>query len=34
MERNTILTSALKKHFGFDNFKGNQQAVIENLRAE
>ena len=34
MERNTILTSALKKHFGFDNFKGNQQAVIENLMAE
>ena len=34
MERNTILTSALKKYFGFDNFKGNQQAVIENLMAE
>lgn len=26
-----ILTSALKKHFGFDNFKGNQKAIIQNL---
>lgn len=34
MERNTLLTAELKKHFGFDFFKGNQQAVIENLLAE
>ena len=27
------LTSALKRYFGFDTFKGNQQAIIENLLA-
>lgn len=26
-----ILTCSLKKHFGFDNFKGNQKAIIQNL---
>lgn len=26
-----ILTSALKKHFGFDKFKGNQRAIIQNV---
>ena len=28
------LTAALKKHFGFDTFKGNQEAIIKNLLAE
>lgn len=27
------LSSALKRYFGFDTFKGNQQAIIENLLA-
>ena len=27
------LTAALKKHFGFDTFKGNQEAIIKNLLA-
>lgn len=27
------LTAALKKHFGFDTFKGNQEAIIQNLLA-
>ena len=26
-------TAALKKHFGFDTFKGNQEAIIKNLLA-
>lgn len=26
-----ILTDSLKRHFGFDNFKGNQEAIISNL---
>ncbi|MDR1092055.1 MAG: DNA helicase RecQ, partial [Prevotella sp.] len=30
-DRDNILTHALKKHFGFDNFKGNQKAIIQNL---
>ena len=25
------LTAALKKYFGFDKFKGDQQAIISNL---
>ena len=25
------MTCSLKKHFGFDNFKGNQKAIIQNL---
>lgn len=25
------LTQALKMHFGFDKFKGNQEAIIESL---
>lgn len=28
---NDILTEALKKHFGFDSFKGNQRAIIQNV---
>jgi ATP-dependent DNA helicase RecQ len=27
------LTDALKKHFGFDNFKGNQEVIIRNVLA-
>ena len=34
MANNKILTAELKKHFGFDAFKGNQEAIIENLIAE
>ncbi|MCQ2350677.1 MAG: DNA helicase RecQ [Paludibacteraceae bacterium] len=30
MERNNLL-KALKLHFGFDSFKGNQEAIIQNL---
>ena len=26
-----ILTDELKKYFGFDTFKGNQEAIIQNL---
>lgn len=26
-----ILTNALKKHFGFDKFKGNQKTIIQNV---
>ncbi|MBR2618806.1 MAG: DNA helicase RecQ [Paludibacteraceae bacterium] len=31
MADNTQLTNALKEYFGFDSFKGNQEAIIENL---
>lgn len=31
---NDILTEALKKHFGFDSFKGNQRAIIQNVLDE
>ncbi|MGM9803675.1 MAG: DNA helicase RecQ [Muribaculaceae bacterium] len=34
MANNKLLVSELKKHFGFDTFKGNQEAIIENLIAE
>lgn len=34
MANNKLLISELKKHFGFDAFKGNQEAIIENLIAE
>ena len=33
MAKKDILTEALKKHFGFDTFKGNQKAIIENVLA-
>ncbi|MBK5719483.1 DNA helicase RecQ [Dysgonomonas sp. Marseille-P4677] len=33
-ERNDILTAALKKHFGFDKFKGNQKSIIQNVLDE
>ncbi|WP_029904720.1 DNA helicase RecQ [Prevotella sp. 10(H)] len=33
-DRNDILTTALKKHFGFDKFKGNQHAIIRNVLDE
>lgn len=29
-----IVTEALKKHFGFDSFKGNQKAIIQNVLDE
>ncbi len=31
MTTKTNLTEELKKHFGFDTFKGNQEAIIRNL---
>jgi ATP-dependent DNA helicase RecQ len=31
MVNNQSLTSALKEHFGFDTFKGNQEAIMTNL---
>jgi ATP-dependent DNA helicase RecQ len=34
MAKNSKLTSALKEFFGFETFKGNQEAIIENLLAE
>ena len=34
MANNKQLVAELKKHFGFDSFKGNQEAIIENLIAE
>ena len=33
MAKKDFLTDALKKHFGFDTFKGNQEAVIRNVLA-
>lgn len=33
MAKNKELTTALKEYFGFDSFKGNQEAIIENLLA-
>ena len=33
MAKHKELTDALKEHFGFDSFKGNQEAIIENLLA-
>lgn len=29
--KKTNLTDQLKKYFGFDTFKGNQEAIIQNL---
>ena len=34
MAKNQKLISALKEYFGFETFKGNQEAIIENLLAE
>ena len=34
MAKNSMLSSALKEYFGFETFKGNQEAIIENLLAE
>ena len=31
MAEKYILTEELKKYFGFDTFKGNQEAIIQNL---
>ena len=33
MTRKSELTDTLKQKFGFDSFKGNQQAIIENILA-
>jgi ATP-dependent DNA helicase RecQ len=33
MAKKDILTEKLKTHFGFDTFKGNQKAIIENVLA-
>ncbi len=33
MARNVNLSAELKKYFGFDTFKGNQEAIIRNLLA-
>lgn len=33
MSEHSYLTKPLKDHFGFDSFKGNQEAIIENLLA-
>lgn len=33
MAKKDNLTEQLKKHFGFDTFKGNQKAIIENVLA-
>ena len=31
MSENKNLTAALKKYFGFDTFKGDQERIIQNL---
>ncbi|MCQ2335682.1 MAG: DNA helicase RecQ [Paludibacteraceae bacterium] len=31
MSKDSVLLNALKEHFGFDSFKGNQEAIIQNL---
>ena len=31
MTQRTLLTEALKHHFGFDTFKGNQEAIMQSL---
>ena len=31
MATHSVLTEHLKKHFGFDGFKGNQEAIIQNV---
>ncbi len=33
MTKSSVLAEALKNHFGFDKFKGNQEAIIENILA-
>jgi len=33
MSTSLELTQELKKNFGFDSFKGNQEAIIKNLLA-
>ena len=33
MAKKSVLTEVLKKYFGFDNFKGNQEAIIQNVLA-
>ena len=31
MTHPTLLAEALKHHFGFDTFKGNQEAIMQSL---
>ena len=31
MTKKTNLSEALKKYFGFDTFKGDQQAIVQNV---
>ncbi|MDR2815709.1 MAG: DEAD/DEAH box helicase, partial [Proteiniphilum sp.] len=31
MEKQNLLYKSLKKYFGFDTFKGNQEAIIESV---
>ena len=31
MAKQSVLTEELKKKFGFDTFKGNQEAIIQNV---
>ena len=33
MQRADFLLQELKRNFGFDTFKGNQKAIIENVLA-
>ena len=34
MTTHSELTAQLKKYFGFDNFKGNQEAIIQNVLSQ
>lgn len=34
VDKKELLAQELKKHFGFDSFKGNQEAIMENLLNE
>ena len=34
MANKQLLHAELKRHFGFDTFKGNQEAIMENLLDE
>ena len=34
MEKQDLLYKGLKKYFGFDTFKGNQEAIIRSILSE